>query len=64
MINSEFVQYTIYGGAGLVSPIRFIFALVLNSENNFIIKKLTIWVKCGVAIMNGQIIVYVFTDDC
>ena len=40
-----------------------IIAIVLNSENNFIIARLTVWVWCGVAIMNGQI-VYVFTDVC
>ena len=28
-----------------------------------IVAKLTVWVRCGVAIMNGQI-VYVFTDAC
>ena len=37
--------------------------LVLNSENNFIIPKLTIWVYCGIAIMHGRI-VYVFTGAC
>ena len=50
-------------GAGLVLSIWFIMALVLNSENNFIIAKLTVLVWYGVAIMNGQI-VYVFTDTC
>ena len=40
------------GGAGLVSSIWFVLALTLNSKNNFIIAKLTIWVRCGVAIMN------------
>ena len=42
-------------GAGLVSPIWFL-ALALNSENNFIIAKLMIWVWCGVAIMNRRTI--------
>ena len=37
-----------------------VIAVVLNSENNFIIVKLTVWAWCGVAIMNRQI-VYVFT---
>ena len=39
--------------AGLVLPIWLVLALALNSENNFIIAKLTIWVWCGVAIMKG-----------
>ena len=50
-------------GAGLVLSIRFVLAIVLSSENNFIIAKLTVWVWCGVAIMKGQI-VYMFTDAC
>ena len=41
--------------------IWFVLAVVLNSENIFIVAKLTVWVWCGVAIMNGQI-VYVFTE--
>ena len=41
----------------------FILAVVLNSENKFIVAKLTVWVWRGVAIMNGQI-VNVFTDAC
>ena len=56
MVVSSFID----GGAGLASPIWLVLALVLNSENNFIISKLRIWVWCGVAIMNGRII-YVFT---
>ena len=36
--------------------IWFVLTLVLNSENNFIIAKLTVWVWYGVAIMNGQIV--------
>ena len=35
-------------GTGLVLSVLFVLALVLNSENNFIIAKLTIWVWCGV----------------
>ena len=35
--------------ADLVSPIRFLLALVLNSESNFITAKLMIWVGCSVA---------------
>ena len=27
-------------------------AIVLNSKNKFIVAKLTVWVWCGVAIMN------------
>ena len=48
-------------GFGCVLSIWFVLAVVLNSENSFIIAKLTVWVWRGVAIMNGQI-VYVFTD--
>ena len=36
------------GGMGLSLSILFVLALVLNSKNNFIIVKLTIWVWCGV----------------
>ena len=43
-------------GADLVQSIWFSIA-------NLIIAKLTVWVWCGVAIMNGQI-VYVFSDAC
>ena len=50
-------------GVGLILSILFVLTIVLNSESNFIIAKLTVWVWCGVAIMNGQII-YVFTDTC
>ena len=50
-------------GAGLVLAIWFVLAIVLKSENYFIIAKLTVWVWYGVAIINGQI-VYVFTDAC
>ena len=42
-------------GAGLVLSIWFIIAIVLTSKNNFIIVKLTVWVWCGVAVINGQI---------
>ena len=45
-------------GAGLVLSIWFVLSVVLNSENNFIIAKLTVWVWCGVAIMNGRLCVY------
>ena len=41
-------------GAGLVLSIWFVSAL--NSKNNFMIAKLTIWAWCGVAIMNRLII--------
>ena len=50
-------------GAGLVLSIWFVIAIALNSENNFIIAKLTVWVGYSVAAMNGQI-VYMFTDTC
>ena len=33
-----------------------VLAVVLNSENDFIIAKPTVWVWCGAAIMNGQIV--------
>ena len=33
----------------------------IEQRKHFIIVKLTIWVRCGVAIMNRQI-VYMFTD--
>ena len=36
--------------------IWFVLAVVLNSENKFIVAKLTVWVWCGVATMNGQIV--------
>ena len=35
-------------GAGLVLSVWFVLALVGNSENNFIIAKLMIWVLCDV----------------
>ena len=35
----------------------------LEQGKHFIIAKVTIWVWCGVAIMNKQI-VYMFTDTC
>ena len=50
-------------GVGLVLSIWFVLAVVLNSENKFIVAKLTVWVWCGVAIMNRQI-VCVSTDVC
>ena len=49
-------------GVGLVLSIWFILAVVLNSENNFIIAKLTVWVSCGVASYNDGQIVCMFTD--
>ena len=61
IFSSELASLLIDSGAGLVLRIWFALAVVLNSENNFIIVKLTVWVWCGVAIMNGQI-VYAFTD--
>ena len=57
------VSLFIGSGAGLVLSIWFFLAIVLNSKNNFIIVKLTVWVWRGVAIMSGQII-YRFTDAC
>ena len=42
--------------AGVVSPIWFVLARVLSSENNSIIAKLTIWVWCGVAAIDGRIV--------
>ena len=54
------VSSFIDSGAGLVLSVWFVIAVVLNSENNFIIAKLTVWVWCGVAIINGQS----FTDAC
>ena len=56
IFSSELVSLLIDSGAGLV-----LYIVVLNSENKFIIAKLTVWVWCGIAIMNKQI-VYVFTD--
>ena len=50
----ELVLYYLYGS---------FLAIVLNNKNKFIVVKLTVWVWCGVAIMNGQIL-YVFTDAC
>ena len=40
-----------------------ILALVLISDDNFIIAKLKIWAWCGAAIMKRRII-YVFTNAC
>ena len=49
-------------GAGLVLSIWFV--LALNSENKFILQSyVTVWVWCGVAIMNGKI-VYMLKDAC
>ena len=45
--------------ASLVLSIWFAIAVVLNSENNFIIAQLSIWVCCGVAIMNRKIVLRV-----
>ena len=59
IFSSELASSFIDKGAGLVLSIWFI--LVLNSKNKFIVAKLTVWVWCGIAIMNGQI-VYVFTN--
>ena len=60
IFSSEFA-HRLDSGAGLVLSIWFVLALVSISENNFIIAKLTIWVWCGVAIIDGQF-VYAFTD--
>ena len=62
MFSSELVSLFIDSGVDLVLSIR-CRRLKLNSENKFIVTKLTVWMWCGVAIMNGQII-YVFTDAC
>ena len=51
-------------GASLVLSLWFVIAVALNSENNFIIAKLAVWVWCGVAIIINRQIVYVFTDAC
>ena len=39
------------------------FSPSIKQRKNFVIAKLTIWVWCSVAIMNGQVL-YVFTDTC
>ena len=52
---NNLVSLFIDSGTDLVSPLWFVLALALNSENNFIIVKLMIWVWCGVAIMNQRI---------
>ena len=52
---SKIHTHTVYGSTYV--------AVVLNSKNKFIVAKLTVWVWCGVALMNRQI-VYVFTDAC
>ena len=57
------VSLFIDNGAGLVLSIWFVLAVKLNSENNFIIAKLTVGMWCGVAIINIQI-VYMFTVAC
>ena len=57
----KYVSSFIDSGPGFASPIWFVLALVLNSKNNFINSKLTIWVWCDVAIMNGRT-AYAFTD--
>ena len=48
------MSWFIDSGAGFVLSIWFVIAVVLTSENNFIIAKLTVWVWCGVAVMNGE----------
>ena len=63
IFSSELASLFIDSGAGLVISIWFVLAVVLNSKNKFIVAKLTVWVWCGVAIMNRKII-YVFTDAC
>ena len=63
IFSSELASSLIDSGEGLVLSIWFVLAIVLNSENKFIVAKLTVWVWCGVAIMNRQI-VYMFTDAC
>ena len=55
------VSLLIDSGVGLVLSICFVIAVVLNSENNFVIVRLTVWVWCTK--MNRQI-VYMFTDAC
>ena len=63
IFSSDLTSLFIDSRAGFVLSIWFVLAMVLNSKNKFIDAKLTVWVWCGVAIMNGQI-VYVFTDAC
>ena len=61
IFSGELASSLIDSGAGLVLSIWFILAKVSNSESKFIVAKLTVWVWCGVAIMNGQI---VYADTC
>ena len=63
IFSSELASSFIDSEAGLLLSLWFALAVVLNSENKFIVVKLTVLVWCGVAIMNRQI-VYVFTDAC
>ena len=61
---SELASSLIDSGAGLVLSIQFILAVVLNSKNKFIVVKLTVWMWCGVAIMNGQIVYRRLLANC
>ena len=45
-------------GAGLVLSIWFVLAVVLNSENNFIIVKLTVWMWCSYNEQTNRLCVY------
>ena len=54
IFSSEFVRRV-----GLVLSIWFVLALVMKSENNFIIAKLTFGGACGLADES-----FVFTDAC
>ena len=54
IFSSELANSFIDSGVDLVLSICFVLAVVLNSENKFIFAKLTVWVWCGVAIMNGH----------
>ena len=63
IFSSELASSFIDSGAGLVLSIWFVLSVVLNSKNKFIVAKLTVWVWCGVAIMNGKI-VYVSAEAC
>ena len=53
IFSSELASSFIDSGVGPVLSVWFVLAVVLNSENKFIVPKLTVWVWCGVAIMNG-----------
>ena len=58
ILSSEFVHRC---WSGSVIMVRFSHSI--EKRKHFIIAKLTIWVWCGVAIINGQIL-WVFTDAC